>query len=389
MTALDLTRPTGQHTRRGDRTYRASRHAHPIEYLLPLVKESTPMIVVMRSTATEEDLAAVIARLEEHGLTGRVTYGEERNIVGVIGANIPPTLREELELLNGVQEAVRITRPYKLAAREFHPHNTVVDVCGIPVGGPGCVIIAGPCAVESEEQIVTTARAVRAAGATMLRGGAFKPRSSPYTFRGLGEQGLKLLALAREETGLPVVTEVMTPTDVELVARYADVLQIGARNMQNYQLLEEVGRTGMPVLLKRGLSATFEEWLLSAEYIIAQGNPNVILCERGIRTFETATRNTMDLNAVALAKRRTHLPIIADPSHGTGKWYLVQPLALAALAAGADGIIVEVHPDPDRATSDGGQSLTCENFAALVPQLASVAGAVGRAIVAQEVAAGR
>ncbi|MFO7166971.1 MAG: 3-deoxy-7-phosphoheptulonate synthase [Chloroflexota bacterium] len=347
------------------------------------------MIVVMRSTATEEDLAAVIARLEEHGLTGRVTYGEERNIVGVIGANIPPTLREELELLNGVQEAVRITRPYKLAAREFHPHNTVVDVCGIPVGGPGCVIIAGPCAVESEEQIVTTARAVRAAGATMLRGGAFKPRSSPYTFRGLGEQGLKLLALAREETGLPVVTEVMTPTDVELVARYADVLQIGARNMQNYQLLEEVGRTGMPVLLKRGLSATFEEWLLSAEYIIAQGNPNVILCERGIRTFETATRNTMDLNAVALAKRRTHLPIIADPSHGTGKWYLVQPLALAALAAGADGIIVEVHPDPDRATSDGGQSLTCENFAALVPQLASVAGAVGRAIVAQEVAAGR
>ncbi len=389
MTALDLTRPTGQHTRRGDRTYRASRHAHPIKYLLPLVKESTPMIVVMRSTATEEDLAAVIARLEEHGLTGRVTYGEERNIVGVIGANIPPTLREELELLNGVQEAVRITRPYKLAAREFHPHNTVVDVCGIPVGGPGCVIIAGPCAVESEEQIVTTARAVRAAGATMLRGGAFKPRSSPYTFRGLGEQGLKLLALAREETGLPVVTEVMTPTDVELVARYADVLQIGARNMQNYQLLEEVGRTGMPVLLKRGLSATFEEWLLSAEYIIAQGNPNVILCERGIRTFETATRNTMDLNAVALAKRRTHLPIIADPSHGTGKWYLVQPLALAALAAGADGIIVEVHPDPDRATSDGGQSLTCENFAALVPQLASVAGAVGRAIVAQEVAAGR
>jgi 3-deoxy-7-phosphoheptulonate synthase len=225
-----------------------------------------------------------------------------------------------------------------------------------------------------------TARAVRDAGATMLRGGAFKPRSSPYTFRGLGEQGLLLLAQARDETGLPIVTEVMTPTDVELVARYADVLQIGARNMQNYQLLEEVGRTGMPVLLKRGLSATFEEWMLSAEYVINQGNPNVILCERGIRTFETATRNTMDLNAVALAKRRTHLPVIADPSHGTGKWYLVQPLALAALAAGADGIIVEVHPDPDRATSDGGQSLTCENFAVLVPQLGAVAAALGRSL---------
>ena len=353
-----------------------------IERMLPLAKEATPMIVVMRSSATPEDLEAVMVRLREHGLTGRVTYGEERNIVGVIGASIPPTLREEIERFSGVQEAVRITRPYKLAAREFHPQNTVVDVRGIAVGGRDTVVIAGPCAVESEEQILTTARAVREAGATMLRGGAFKPRSSPYTFRGLGEQGLKLLALAREETGLPIVTEVMTPTDVELVARYADVLQIGARNMQNYQLLEEVGRTSMPVLLKRGLSATFEEWLLSAEYIIAQGNPNVILCERGIRTFETATRNTMDLNAVALAKRRTHLPVIADPSHGTGKWYLVQPLALASLAAGADGIIVEVHPDPDRATSDGGQSLTCDNFAMLMSQLAAVAGAVGRGISA-------
>jgi 3-deoxy-7-phosphoheptulonate synthase len=240
--------------------------------------------------------------------------------------------------------------------------------------------MAGPCSVESEDQVMRVAEAVAAAGARVLRGGAFKPRSSPYTFRGLGVEGLKLLALAREETGLPIVTEVMTPTDVDVVARYADVLQIGARNMQNYQLLEEAGRSGAPVLLKRGLSATFEEWLLSAEYIINQGNPNVILCERGIRTFETATRNTMDLNAVALAKRRTHLPVIADPSHGTGKWYLVAPLALAALAAGADGIIVEVHPDPDRATSDGGQSLTCENFSALMPQLAAVVAAVGRSV---------
>ncbi|HEY3228293.1 MAG TPA: 3-deoxy-7-phosphoheptulonate synthase [Roseiflexaceae bacterium] len=320
--------------------------------------------------------------MAEYKLSAHLSQGEERSIIGVVGAHIPPTLREELELLDGVQEVVRITRPYKLAAREFHPQDTIVHVRGIPIGGPGCVVIAGPCAVESEQQIVETARSVLAAGATLLRGGAFKPRSSPYTFRGLGEQGLRLLALAREETGLPIVTEVMTPVDVELVARYADVLQIGARNMQNYQLLEEAGRSGMPVLLKRGLSATFEEWLLSAEYIIAQGNPNVILCERGIRTFETATRNTMDLNAVALAKRRSHLPVIADPSHGTGKWYLVAPLALAALAAGADGIIVEVHPDPDRAQSDGAQSLTCENFGALMPQLAAVAAALGRAVIA-------
>jgi 3-deoxy-7-phosphoheptulonate synthase len=338
------------------------------------------MIVVMRASASARDIDAVLRRLEEHQLKGHLVHGEERTIIGVVGAAIPPTLREEIELFEGVQQTVPITRPYKLTAREFRPLDTIVDVCGVRIGGGSCVVIAGPCAVESEEQILTTARAAREAGAAMLRGGAFKPRSSPYTFRGLGEDGLKLLAQARAETGLPVVTEVMTPTDVDLVARYADVLQIGARNMQNYQLLEEVGRTGMPVLLKRGLSATIEEWLLSAEYVVAQGNPNVILCERGIRTFETATRNTMDLNAVALAKRRSHLPIIADPSHGTGKWYLVAPLALAALAAGADGLILEIHPDPDRAKSDGGQSLTLENFAALMPRLAAVAAAVGRRI---------
>lgn len=345
------------------------------------------MIVVMRSSATESDIQTILQRLSEYQLAGHLSRGEERTIIGVVGAAIPPTLREELESLDGVQEAVRITRPYKLAAREFHPHDTVVHVRGIPVGGRECVVMAGPCAVESEEQIVETAKAVRAAGATMLRGGAFKPRSSPYTFRGHGEAGLQMLAVAREETGLPIVTEVMTPGDVDLVARYADLLQIGARNMQNYQLLEEVGRSGMPVLLKRGLSATFEEWLLSAEYIIAQGNPNVILCERGIRTFETATRNTMDLNAVALAKRRSHLPVIADPSHGTGKWYLVAPLALAALAAGADGVIVEVHHDPDRAKSDGAQSLSHENFAALIPQLAAIAGAIGRTLLETEAVA--
>lgn len=340
------------------------------------------MIVVMRNNATQANIAAVLERLAEHQLKGHLSQGEERTIIGVVGASIPATLREELELFEGVQEAVRITRPYKLVSREFHPQDTIVNVRGIEVGGNGCAIMAGPCAVENEAMIVESARQVKAAGATMLRGGAFKPRSSPYTFRGHGEAALQMLATARDETGLPIVTEVMTPMDVELVARYADVLQIGARNMQNYQLLEEAGRSGMPVLLKRGLSATFEEWLLSAEYIIATGNPNVILCERGIRTFETATRNTMDLNAVALAKRRTHLPVIADPSHGTGKWYLVAPLALASIAAGADGIMVEVHPDPDRAQSDGGQSLTFENFASMVPQLNAVAAACGRSMIA-------
>ncbi len=349
-----------------------------IDNLIELAKEDPAMIVIMRATATEENIATILSRLEEHQLQGRLIRGEERTIIGVVGAAIPPTLQEELELFEGVQETARITRPYKLAAREFHPHDTIVDVRGIKVGDGSCVVIAGPCAVESEEQIMATARAAREAGANMLRGGAFKPRSSPYTFRGLGEEGLQLMAKAREETGLPIVTEVMTPTDVPLVARYADVLQIGARNMQNYQLLEEVGRLGIPVLLKRGLSATIEEWLLSAEYVIAQGNPNVILCERGIRTFETATRNTMDLNAVALAKRRSHLPVIADPSHGTGKWYLVPQLALASIAAGADGLILEIHPDPDRAKSDGGQSLTLANFAALMPRVAAVAGALGR-----------
>lgn len=344
-------------------------------------EEDRSMVVVMRTEATEAHIDGVLARLAEHALQGHLVRGEERTIIGVVGAMIPPTLREEMEHFPGVAHTIRITQPYKLAAREFRPHDTVVDVRGIPVGGGACVVIAGPCTVESEQQILTTAHAVRTAGATMLRGGAFKPRTSPYAFRGLGEEGLRLLALARSETGLPIVTEVMTPTDVDLVARYADVLQIGARNMQNYQLLEEVGRTGVPVLLKRGMAATIDEWLLSAEYVIAKGNPNVILCERGIRTFETATRNTMDINAIAVAKKRSHLPVIADPSHGTGKWYLVPQVSLAAIAAGADGLIIEAHPDPDRAVSDGGQSLTLENFAALMPKIAAVAAAVDRSLV--------
>lgn len=332
------------------------------------------MVVIMQNGASQADLDAVLARVAEHKLRGSVTVGESQNIVGIIGTPITVALQEALESMSGVREVIRISRPYKLATREFHPLDTIVDVSGVKVGGGSAVVMAGPCAVESEAQIMTTAIAVKKAGAHMLRGGAFKPRSSPYSFRGMGEEALKLMAKARSETGLPIVTEVMTPTDVVLVAEYADLLQIGARNMQNYQLLEEVGRSQRPVLLKRGLSATFEEWMLSAEYIMNQGNNNVILCERGIRTFETATRNTLDLNAVALAKKRTHLPIIVDPSHGTGKWYLVQPLALAGLAAGADGLMIEVHPDPDKATSDGPQSLTLEHFAELMPKINALAG---------------
>ncbi len=332
------------------------------------------MVVIMQNGASKDDLDAVLARVAEHKLRGSVTVGEDQNIVGIIGSPITVALQEALESMSGVREVVRISRPYKLATREFHPLDTIVDVSGVKVGGGSAVVMAGPCAVESETQIMTTAIAIKKAGAHMLRGGAFKPRSSPYSFRGMGEEALKLMAKARAETGLPIVTEVMTPTDVALVAEYADLLQIGARNMQNYQLLEEVGRSQRPVLLKRGLSATFEEWMLSAEYIMNQGNHNVILCERGIRTFETATRNTLDLNAVALAKKRTHLPIIVDPSHGTGKWYLVQPWALAGLAAGADGLMIEVHPDPDKATSDGPQSLTLERFAELMPKINALAG---------------
>jgi 3-deoxy-7-phosphoheptulonate synthase len=328
----------------------------------------------MQNGATKADIDAVMARVEGFKLRGSITVGESQNIIGIVGTPIPQQLQEMLESMSGVREVIRISRPYKLATREFHPRDTIVDVNGVLVGGGSAVVMAGPCAVESETQIMTVAHAIKKAGAHMLRGGAFKPRSSPYSFRGMGEEALKLMAKARTETGLPIVTEVMTPTDVALVAEYADLLQIGARNMQNYQLLEEVGRSHRPVLLKRGLSATFEEWMLSAEYIMNQGNHNIILCERGIRTFETATRNTLDLNAVALAKKRTHLPIIVDPSHGTGKWYLVAPLALAGLAAGADGLMIEVHPDPDKATSDGPQSLTLENFATLMPRINALAG---------------
>jgi 3-deoxy-7-phosphoheptulonate synthase len=281
-------------------------------------------------------------------------------------------------VLDGVDSVVRISKPFKLASREVNPFNTVVRVGDVTIGDGNVVVMGGPCSVDTEENVLRAARAVRDAGGHILRGGAFKPRSSPYAFRGHGEKALKMLAAAREETGLPVITEVMDPRDVDVVARHADILQLGARNMQNFTLLDEVGKAGRPVLLKRGLSGTIEEWLLAAEYILSHGNRDVILCERGIRTYETATRNTFDVNAIPLVKRLSHLPVIGDPSHATGKWYLVEPVALAAVAAGADGLIIEVHPEPDHALSDGAQSLTPENFAKLIAKTRALAQALGR-----------
>lgn len=335
------------------------------------------MIVVMRVGATEKEVSGVVQRIESAGLKAHLSQGTERTIVGVIG-QIFPELQDTLEMLPGVEEVIRVSKPYKLASREFHPVDTIINVGGVSIGGKELVVMAGPCAIESEEQVIETARAVKAAGATILRGGAYKPSTSPYSFRGLGRAGLELLAKAREETGLPVITEVMTPEDVELVAEYSDILQIGARNMQNFNLLVEVGKINKPVMLKRGLSATIQEWLLAAEYILAQGNSQLMLCERGIRTFETYTRNTFDVSSIPIIEKVSHLPIIADPSHGTGKWYLVTPMALAAVAAGADGIMVEVHPNPDSALKDGAQSLTFDNFRRLMAQLKPIAEAVGR-----------
>ena len=335
------------------------------------------MLVVMKKDSSEQELAGVMQKLTQSGLTGHTSKGVERTVIGVVGQTYPE-MRDTLELLPGVDEVIPISKPYKLSSREFQPENTTVKVGDVVLGGDKLAIIAGPCAVESERQILDTAKAVRAAGACILRGGAFKPSTSPYQFRGLGRQGLEMLAMARAETGLPFITEVLTPQDVELVAEYADILQIGARNMQNFSLLDEVGKVNKPVMLKRGMSATIQEWLLSAEYILSQGNRQLILCERGIRTFETYTRNTLDISAIPIIKKLSHLPVIGDPSHGTGKWYLVAPLALAAVAAGADGIMIEVHPNPDQALKDGAQSLTFENFEQLMQQVAPVAAAVGR-----------
>ena len=330
------------------------------------------MIVVMTRDSTPEDLGQVQTRIEGRGLTAQVSQGVERTVVGVLGA-IPPDFKDEMELLPGVAEVVLISKPYKLASREFHPEDSIIRVGDAVIGGTEPVIMAGPCSVEDEEQMVSTAKAVKEAGATILRGGAFKPRTSPYSFRGMGLDGLKLLKLAKQETGLPIITEVMAPGDVETVAQYADILQIGARNMQNYNLLDEVGAIDKPVMVKRGMAAPYEEWLLAAEYVMAAGNRQVILCERGIRGFEQFTRFTLDVAAIPVIKRLSHLPIIADPSHSTGKWYLVAPVALAAVAAGAHGLLVEVHPNPDLAKCDGPQSLTFDNFRGLMDQVHAIA----------------
>jgi 3-deoxy-7-phosphoheptulonate synthase len=337
------------------------------------------MIVVMEKGATRASIANVIVRIEQAGYRTHVSEGEERTIVGIIG-NGRPLDREQIERMAGVERTVPILRPFKLASREFHPHNTVVNINGISIGGRQVIVIGGPCAVENPEQMLEAACAVRDAGAHMLRGGAFKPRTSPYSFQGMGEAGLRILAQVREATSLPIITEVMDPQMVPLVTTYADVLQVGARNMQNYALLNAVGESQRPVMLKRGMMSTVEELLMSAEYILSHGNERVILCERGIRTFETYTRNTLDLSAVPLLKQLSHLPVIVDPSHGTGKWELVEPVSLAAVAAGADGLLIEVHPHPEHALSDGAQSLKPARFATLMQHLRAVAEAVGRTL---------
>lgn len=339
------------------------------------------MIVVMQPGAPQQSIDAIVERIEQLGLSAHLSSGEQRTIIGVVGTTpLPPTLDETLEVYDDVEQVMRVTKKYKLAGWDFHPRKTRIRVRDFEIGGEEVVVIAGPCSVESEEQTLETARAVKAAGARILRGGAYKPRTSPYEFRGLGRKGLEILAAAREETGLAIITEVMTPSDVEQVFDYTDIFQIGARNCQNYFLLEEVGRTGKPVMLKRGMSMLIEEWLLAAEYVLAQNNPNVIFCERGIRTFENQTRNTFDIAAVPVVRRLSHLPIFVDPSHAAGKRPFVGPLALAGVAAGADGLMIEVHPNPDRALSDGQQSLTFAEFEDLMPRLATVAQAVDRTV---------
>jgi len=340
---------------------------------------SIEMMIVMREGATQAEIEHVLERLTESGARGYVSTGDVVTVIGVIGereviAGIP------LEAFVGVEKVLPILRPYKLVSREFRNTDTVIEVGGTKVGGGHVALIAGPCSVESRDQLLSSARFVKEAGASMLRGGAFKPRTSPYAFQGLGLEALKILAEAREETGLPVVTELMDPRHLDAVAEYADVIQIGARNMQNFYLLSAVGEVDRPVLLKRGLSATVDELLMAAEYIVKEGNTNVILCERGIRTFETATRNTLDLSAVPIIKQRSHLPVIVDPSHATGKVDLVEPLALAALAAGADGLLIESHPAPEAALCDGGQSLNPREFARTAARIRELTAWLGKTV---------
>src|SRR5581483_249821 len=338
------------------------------------------MIVIMQVGATTQQIEAVVARIKEMGLTPHVSEGQERTIIGLVGDDRQEADRDSLSLMEGVERTMRVSHPYKIASREFHPTDTLVPLNGLKVGDKKLVLIAGPCSVESREQLMETAQAVKEAGATALRGGAFKPRTSPYSFQGLGEKGLELLAEAREATGLPVVTEVMEPGLVPLVAKYADVLQIGARNMQNYALLHAAGASQHTVLLKRGMMSTMEELLMAAEYILSHGNHRVMLCERGIRTFETYTRNTFDINAIPVLKQRTHLPVIADPSHATGRWEYVGAAAKAAIAAGADGLIMEVHCSPEKALPDRAEAPRPDKFARFVKEMRRVAEAVDRTI---------
>jgi 3-deoxy-7-phosphoheptulonate synthase len=335
------------------------------------------VLIVMDRGATGEDVERVVEAAERLGLRAHPIPGAQRTAVGITG-NKGAVGAAVFEALPGVLEVIPVSHPYKLVSREFHPADTIVSVGGVPVGGARIVVIAGPCAVESLEQTLTIARDVKARGADLLRGGAYKPRTSPYAFQGLGEEGLRILAVAREETGLPVVTEVLDTAHVEVVAAYADCLQIGARNMQNFELLKKAGKAGKPVLLKRGMSATLEEFLLAAEYVLAEGNPNVVLCERGIRTFTDFTRNTLDLSVVPAVERLSHLPIVVDPSHGTGRRGKVVPMSRASIAAGADGIVVEVHHKPAEALSDGPQALTPDMFGELMSQIRPIAAAVGR-----------
>ncbi len=339
-------------------------------------------IIVLRQDATDEEIRHIIKKLESRGLQANLSKGTEITIIGVIGDTSKVTEEEEdaIRAASGVENVVRILKPYKLASREFRKENTEITVRGITIGGKKIPVMAGPCAVENRTVLTSIAEKVKAGGATFLRGGAFKPRTSPYAFQGLGEEGLRYLAEARDKTGLPIITEVMDPRDIEVIAEYTDIIQIGARNMQNFRLLLEVGSSRKPVMLKRGLASTIKEWLMSAEYIMSRGNHNVMLCERGIRTFETATRNTLDLSAVPVLKQLTHLPVVVDPSHGVGKRDLVAPMAKAAVAAGADGLIIEVHTNPEEAMSDGEQSLKPDQFERLMQELKPVAAAVGREI---------
>ncbi|MBI5350572.1 MAG: 3-deoxy-7-phosphoheptulonate synthase [Chloroflexi bacterium] len=335
------------------------------------------MIIVMKPHSSTKQIAAVVARVESFGYRTSLITGEETTIIGVIGDDRPID-RTQFELLDGVEKTLPVLKPFKLASRDMHPMDSHVPLNGHQVGAEKIVVIAGPCSVESRQQILEIAHAVKEAGATALRGGAFKPRTSPYSFQGMAEEGLQLLAEAREQTGLPIVTEAMSPEQVPLVCKYADVIQIGARNMQNYALLNAVGESTSKVLLKRGMMSTIEELLMSAEYILAKGNTQVMLCERGIRTFEKYTRNTTDINAVPVLKQLTHLPVILDPSHATGKWEYVTAIARASIAAGADGLIIEVHTHPEQAMSDGAQSLKPEKFAQMVKECRLIAQAMGR-----------